>query len=142
MDFHDLILGSYPTIRMGTLTFAGYNSLTCTKHQLGAMQPGPMQFLTSKNLNLEVVKNIQLFSFFAANTSSLHCNIVTNLFHKIFLHHINPFMTEAVIIWTGFYMITVSVMKGLRSYFPLLKPITGTLLTYCLHCSFTSPGSI
>ena len=29
----------------------------------------------------------------------------------------NPFMTEAVIIanqWTGFYMITASVMKGLK----------------------------
>ena len=28
------------------------------------------------------------------------------------------------------------------SYLPLLKPITGTWLTHCLHWFFTSPGSI
>lgn len=87
-------------------------------HQVSQLNPSAVCFLTSKKLNLRVVKNTYL-SFFTVNIFLLQSHSLLKLIS----------FTE--------YFFTL-----FKCYLPLLKPITSDWLTHCCHCCFFYPGSI
>ena len=94
-----------------------------------------LAFNISDNLALgALIRSRDIRDFECTGTSASSVHFVMKFRVKIFdillrivfkfVSNINPFMTQAVVIcgayqWTGFYMITASVMKGLSEFNPI-----------------------